>query len=292
MTHRGKCCKYFRWDIFFVTTLLNEQNSTHMIGIVEDRADPQQRGRLRVRWFGYYSDEIAREDLPWCIVVSPVTSAGMSGVGQSPTGAMEGTFVIGSFIDDSQQQAVVFGSINPVEGSGNGLMNQDGILDQNERYDGPSTVNFEGDGPSWFNVATGEIGVKEYRNGSNPRVIEYAKTNGFSDDQTPWCASFVKWCLKQASVSTDGITGMARSASRASSMEKLDKPLYGCIAVLSRPPNPSSGHIAFLQGIQGGRLKLLGGNQSNAVTISGYPSGRLIGFYWPKGSSKEGFEIS
>ena len=276
-----------------MNSMLNPHNSTHMIGLVEDRADPQQRGRLRVRWFGYYSDEIPKEELPWCICILPVTSAGMGGIGQSPTGTMEGSFVLGSFIDDSQQQAVVFGSINPIEGlDGSGVVNGQGILDQNSNYTGPSNANFEGDGPSWFNVANGEIGVKEFSNGSNPRIVEYARLNGFSDDEVSWCASFIKWCLQQAGQSVDGITGMAKSFSRSSAFEKIATPLYGSIAVYHRPPNPGSGHVGFVQGIQGGRILTLGGNQSNMVKISGYPASRLVGFYWPKGAPKQGFEIS
>jgi len=272
-----------------------KSSSKYMVGMVVDRADPQQRGRLRVRWFGYYSDEIPVEQLPWSLVVSPITSAGLAGVGSTPTGAMVGTFVFGSFIDEAQQHAVIFGTINPIEGlgdgDGDGIINEHGILDTNEQYEGPSNATFSGTGPSWFQTAVGEIGTKEFRNGSNPEIVKYARSNGFSDDETPWCASFVKWCMTQAGQSTDGITGMARSFTRSSAFEKISEPLHGCVVVFDRPPNPSSGHVALLDSIQGGRLRVLGGNQSNSVNIQGYATNRLVGMYWPFGASKDGFGV-
>ncbi|MCB1510794.1 MAG: TIGR02594 family protein, partial [Hyphomicrobiaceae bacterium] len=44
---------------------------------------------------------------------------------------------------------------------------------------------------------------------------------------------------------------------------------------------PSSGHVAFLLGETGTDVILLGGNQSNRVTIAAYPKSRLLGLRWP-----------
>ena len=269
-------------------------NPFYMVGVVKDVSDPQQRGRARVQWFGYYSEDIPDEQLPWSVSIMPVDSAGMGGSGTSPTGLQIGSFVLGAFLDGADMQIpMIHGVIPPIEGGGsNGTVNANGVNDNSTATNAPSNVNFVGDGPPWMQIARGEIGVKEAKgSANNPRVLEYAKTNGFSDDLTPWCASFAKWCCEKAGVSTSGIDGFARSFTRSPSFEKISSPLHGCITVFSRPPKPTSGHVGFLEKIQGGRLMVVGGNQSNAVDEQGYPQSSLLGFYWPQGASKEGFDF-
>ena len=47
------------------------------VGVVEDREDPSQLGRVRVRCVGYHTDDkskIPTADLPWAHVMHPVTT--------------------------------------------------------------------------------------------------------------------------------------------------------------------------------------------------------------------------
>jgi hypothetical protein len=84
-------------------------------GVVEDRFDPEEMGRVRVRIFGQHTDDIAKiptMDLPWANVMMPVTSASISGVGYSPTGLVEGSWVVGFFADgENCQDPIIMGSI-------------------------------------------------------------------------------------------------------------------------------------------------------------------------------------
>jgi len=84
-------------------------------GVVEDIADPQQIGRVRVRCFGYHTpdhEELPTEDLPWAQVMLPTTSAGIYGVGQTPTGLQPNSWVFGFFRDgEEMQDPVVIGSM-------------------------------------------------------------------------------------------------------------------------------------------------------------------------------------
>lgn len=85
------------------------------IGVVEDRKnDPDKLGRVRVRIMGYHSDDLEVlpvESLPWAIVMQPTTSAAVSGLGSSPTNLVEGTWVIGFFLDGKEkQQPIVMGT--------------------------------------------------------------------------------------------------------------------------------------------------------------------------------------
>lgn len=80
-------------------------------GIVEDRNDPLQVGRVRVRVHGIHTDDkklISSADLPWSQVLIPTTSAGLSGFGHGH-GLVEGTTVFGMFRDDERQDFLVLG---------------------------------------------------------------------------------------------------------------------------------------------------------------------------------------
>ena len=85
------------------------------VGVVEDRNDPLYLGRCKVRIFGYHNDRkslLSTADLPWATPIQPITSAAASGVGTSPLGPVEGSWVVGFFLDgDDMQQPAMIGSI-------------------------------------------------------------------------------------------------------------------------------------------------------------------------------------
>ena len=83
---------------------LGQDGFIWFVGVVEDRADPKHLGRCRVRALGYHTaDKIAlpTEDLPWAMPMLPITSSGISGIGQSPLGLVEGSWVLGFFRDST-----------------------------------------------------------------------------------------------------------------------------------------------------------------------------------------------
>lgn len=80
-------------------------------GIVEDRNDPLQIGRVRVRVHGVHTDnktQLASADLPWSTVILPTTAIGFSGFGHGHS-LVEGSTVFGMFRDDDMQDFVVMG---------------------------------------------------------------------------------------------------------------------------------------------------------------------------------------
>ena len=83
-------------------------------GVVESRADPLKLGRCKVRVVGIHTEDtkvLPTVDLPWAIPMMPVFSASTSGIGYSPTGLVEGTWVAVIFRDgDSFQEPVILGS--------------------------------------------------------------------------------------------------------------------------------------------------------------------------------------
>lgn len=85
------------------------------LGVVECLQDPEKLGRAQVRVLGDHiqdKGEIPTEDLPWAMPMLPVTSASISGIGHSPTGLVQGSWVIGFYRDGTEkQQPIIIGSI-------------------------------------------------------------------------------------------------------------------------------------------------------------------------------------
>jgi len=91
---------------------------TWFLGIVQDINDPLNCGRVKVRCVGWHSDninELPVSNLPWAQVLMPVTSASTSSVGRSGTGLLNGSYVMGFFLDgETSQQPVVMGSLHGI----------------------------------------------------------------------------------------------------------------------------------------------------------------------------------
>lgn len=90
-------------------------NVSWFTGVVEDRMDPLKQGRVRVRVVGLHPFERAQgpvsgiptADLPWMSVGQPTNSAGISGIGQSITGIVEGSTVFGQWLDKYKTAGLV-----------------------------------------------------------------------------------------------------------------------------------------------------------------------------------------
>lgn len=81
---------------------LGHDNFIWWLGVVEDRQDPLNLGRCRVRIFGSHTEnlnEIPTDDLPWAQTIVPVNQALVTG---SP---MEGDYVFGFFFDGLNSQS-------------------------------------------------------------------------------------------------------------------------------------------------------------------------------------------
>jgi hypothetical protein len=91
-------------------------------GVVEDRHDPLLLNRVKVRCFGWHTENkraLPTEDLPWASVLMPTTSSGTSGVGEGTHGLVEGSWVMGFFRDGNDaQDPVIMGTIMGVNAEG------------------------------------------------------------------------------------------------------------------------------------------------------------------------------
>ena len=105
------------------------------VGVVEDRLDPLKVGRVKVRAVGFHTSnkqKLPTSDLPWSQVVLPITSSGISGLGQTALGLVEGSWVFGYFRDgEDAQEPLIIGSL-PGRPSEYGNPNK-GFYDPNAR---------------------------------------------------------------------------------------------------------------------------------------------------------------
>ena len=132
------------------TNFMGQDGFVWFVGVVEDRQDPLKLGRVRVRALGYHTDdkkELPTADLPWAHPLQPITSSGISGIGQTPLGLVEGSWIVGFFRDsDTLQDAVIMGSLpgKPIRTGADDYALGKGFSDPNgiyPRYKAESDVN-------------------------------------------------------------------------------------------------------------------------------------------------------
>ena len=84
-------------------------------GVAEDRNDPSKLGRVRVRCLGLHTEnkvDIPTEDLPWAHIMQSTNNPSMQGLGNTPTFLVEGTWVVGFFLDAvEKQQPLIMGTL-------------------------------------------------------------------------------------------------------------------------------------------------------------------------------------
>ena len=174
-------------------------------GVVEDRNDPNKVGRVRVRALGHHTSNttiLPTADLPWAHCMLPSTSAGISGLGQSATGLVEGSWVLGYFRDGNErQEMIVLGTLPgyPAELSqAGGFYDPNGIYPKykNEPYVNRLAVNNE-DKPHLANTlrtATRITGIAtaDFNAFTNPDGTSVASSDGdtFDQPEIPYNASY------------------------------------------------------------------------------------------------------
>jgi len=159
----------------------------------------------------------------------------------------------------------------------NGFSNSSITKAQNVQIDGAvsRTQYYMGE---LLQIAQREIGVTEIKGSRhNPRVVQYhQETNlGATDDETPWCSSFINWVTKQL-----GMEGTNSPAARSwlNWGRQILKPYKGCIVILKRGTQSWQGHVGFYVGETEQKIKVLGGNQNNQVNISYYSKDKVLGY--------------
>jgi len=133
--------------------------------------------------------------------------------------------------------------------------------------------------PRWLVHAWEEAGTEEIPGPeSNPEVEKYhdAVHDDNTEDDVPWCSSFVCWCVEAAGYDS---TNSRAARSWLDWGVVLEVPLYGCVCILWRGrPTGWKGHVGFYLGEDADSVFLLSGNQSDEVNVRRYPKSRVLGY--------------
>ena len=136
--------------------------------------------------------------------------------------------------------------------------------------------------PAWLREAKRYLGTAEWPGRRhNPAIVAFFARAGFPgvrDDETPWCAAFVNAVLARSKLPT---TGKLLARSFLSWGRPIDRPEPGAVAVFRRGRSTWQGHVGFVVDADATHIHVLGGNQSNAVTVARYPRSKLLGLRWP-----------
>ena len=139
-----------------------------------------------------------------------------------------------------------------------------------------------GDKPELTHVAIARkyIGLTEIKaSNKHPTIDAWAKTlsNKWLIEQ-PWCGTFCAQVFKEAGLEHKIPKEFFRAKAWENAGTKLDKPAYGCVVTFTRD---GGGHVGIVVGkTKTGMLKVLGGNQSNAVNIADFDPKRVTAYRW------------
>ena len=126
----------------------------------------------------------------------------------------------------------------------------------------------------------------------NPIVVGMlqAFASWIQDDETAWCGAFAGFICKVNGYPTPGPKPWHALRARYWLTVGVDIPLEratgNCVVIFKRgggnQPGPetldATGHVAFFNGYDGGsRVSVVGGNQSNKVSVTTYPTSRVLG---------------
>lgn len=149
----------------------------------------------------------------------------------------------------------------------------------------PDDVPMSGE-PAWLKLARQDLGVKETPGSeSNPRVMRYWSACDYDphpdDSKDAWCSAAANYWMQQS-----GNPGTRAPNARSWTKwgAELKKPRPGAITVFWRgSPTSWKGHVALYigPGSKPGTIKVLGGNQSNGVSIAEYSEAQLLSYRWP-----------
>ena len=132
--------------------------------------------------------------------------------------------------------------------------------------------------------ALSEVGVKEFSDGNNPRIIEYNQSVDFgaTDDETPWNSQFLGWIVQKAGYPV--VTGPGSGLSRIwenwgqDSEVLVGEWVVGCIMVAWRQSQNSPLGLAgiYLGDRDENSVRILGGNFFNAVDVITIPKEQVL----------------
>lgn len=137
-------------------------------------------------------------------------------------------------------------------------------------------------GPLWLAEARKHEGLKEILGPKhNPTITGWLNKlrAWWTDDETPWCGTFVAHCLQAAGLPIIKNWFRAKEWAEYGSNLRSTHVAPGAILVFARE---GGGHVGFYVGEDANFYFVLGGNQSNSVNVMKLAKARCIAIRWPK----------
>jgi uncharacterized protein (TIGR02594 family) len=140
----------------------------------------------------------------------------------------------------------------------------------------------------WFAEARHLLGTKETQGkGDNETILDWAANLDlhYPSDDIPWCGLFVAHCIG-STLPQEALPGNPLGARQWQTFGASVTPRTGAIMVFWRESRQSGkGHVGFYVGEDANAFQILGGNQSDRVSLAWIAKDRLLGARWPKSAS-------
>jgi uncharacterized protein (TIGR02594 family) len=142
--------------------------------------------------------------------------------------------------------------------------------------------------PAWAQVACEDLLSNKWAEiagaDDNPLIVscwDYVdEAPAVHDDETSWCSAYMNRVVRLA-----GYQGTRKGNARSWLTWGAALPTYrvGGIAILWREsPQSWKGHVSILIGWTAASLLLLGGNQSDRITVGAFPRSQLLSLRWAR----------
>jgi uncharacterized protein (TIGR02594 family) len=137
----------------------------------------------------------------------------------------------------------------------------------------------------WYEEAKSLLGLKEIKGrATNADIARWLKDlhAPWSDDETAWCGSFVGHCIG-ATLADEPLPANPFGARNWGKFGVRCDPQVGAVLVFWRNTKQSGlGHVGFYAGEDASNYHVLGGNQSDSVSVAKVPKVRFLDARWPK----------
>lgn len=149
---------------------------------------------------------------------------------------------------------------------------------KSKEFDIPVTI-------PWIEAAYSLIGTQEKPGqGSNEAILGWAEDleiTSYNDDDIPWCGLFVAHCVG-SQLPEEPLPANPLGARKWKDFGYEVSPRFGSVMVFWRgSPNGWKGHVGFYWAEDDDAYHILGGNQSNSVSITRVSKSRLLTARWP-----------
>ena len=136
----------------------------------------------------------------------------------------------------------------------------------------------------WFQEARRLHGLKEVAGpGDNEAILEWADNLDlhYAHDEIPWCGLFVAHCIG-STLTTEPLPTNPLGARNWLKFGAPCPPQPGAVLVFWRGSKDGwLGHVAFYAGEDASSFFVLGGNQSDSVSVARLAKDRLLSARWP-----------